>query len=136
MFSPLYPPESGLMSDIAPCPFRCQYRKWLAHHSITSSARAAAGRNFEPKRPSASLEIDHKLEFGRLLSSVVLGGPLALENSVDVAGRAAGIARLGTTHKTPGRVATKYRKPEAVGRRCRTANAGNQFPMRIGDGTR
>src|SRR6478736_3242095 len=83
-----FTPESGLKSDIAPCPKSANRR----HRSLFDDLIGAAeqhGWNFEPKRLRC-LEIDHKLEFGRLLHRQV-GGPLALENSVDVAGRLPGL---------------------------------------------
>ena len=57
------------------------------HHSITSSARASSvGGTVEAER-LGGLEVDHQFELGRRLHRQV-GRLLALENAIDVAGRA------------------------------------------------
>ena len=56
-------------------------------HSITSSARASSDRRHVEAERLGGLEVDHQLVFGRRLHRQV-GRLLALEDAVDVAGRA------------------------------------------------
>ena len=58
-----------------------------SHHSITSSARASSDRRHVEAERLGGLEVDHQLVLGRRLHRQV-GRLLALEDAIDVAGRA------------------------------------------------
>src|ERR1700730_19341203 len=77
------------------------------------SAREQPRRNFKPER-LRGLEIDHKLEFGRLLHRQVVG-LLALQNPVNVAGRLPGMVGGGCAMEHP--PAAIDEEPKCVGSR-------------------
>ena len=81
-----FAPDSGRMQRET----KCQLWANSGHsavYSITSSARASSGRRHGEAERLGSLEIDYQLVLGRRLHRQV-GGLLALENAIDIGGRA------------------------------------------------
>ena len=84
------PPIADICSALARCPLCANsghmHRSKLHRYSITSSARASTvGGTGEAER-LCSLEVEHRLVLGRRLHRQV-GGLLALEDAIDIAGR-------------------------------------------------
>ena len=71
----------------AKCQSRPMHRSKQHLYSITSSARASSGRRHGEAERLGGLEVDHQLVLGRRLHRQV-GRLLALEDAIDVAGRA------------------------------------------------
>ena len=83
-------------------PNRCQCSDIATLYSITSSARASSVRRHGEAERLGGLEVDHQLVLGRRLHRQI-GRLLALEDAIDVAGRAPVLVDRNQAHRRSGR---------------------------------
>ena len=127
----LLPREADMCGAKRECPLSANSGHSVAAHSMTSSARASSDRRHGEAERLGGLEVDDQLVLGRRLHRQV-GRLLALEDAIDVAGRAPEqVDQIGPSARVRPPAVTQKREPIDRGQLVPCRQRDDQLAMKL-----